>query len=79
MPETCYEIDRHTKPTDVLDAVIWRAILIDYYHKPWSGRVPTPKQLPGAVVFDMPPEARELLKELKSDDIANLRPDAVVH
>jgi len=61
-------VNRHTKPIEIFDMLVRRTFLFDKYH--WD-------KTPGKVITDASPEMRELLKKLKSDDIANIRPDAI--
>jgi hypothetical protein len=61
-----------TNPIEAFELGVYRASgLFDKY------RMGLKAKQPGAVVFDMEGDVRELLKELKSDDIANIRPDAI--
>jgi hypothetical protein len=62
--------DNITTPMEAFDAGVFRGTFIDKYS--WGKN-----RKPGAVIFDMNDELRELLKELKSDDIANIRPDYI--
>ena len=62
------------KPTEVLDNAIFRGCFLDKYNCHWRGE----GSKPGRVVLDLNPEMREALKELKSDDISNIRPDAII-
>jgi len=55
------------KPTEILDNLIQASIFIDRYRR--IG--------PGQVVLRQPESARRVLQELRSDDLANLRPDSV--
>ncbi len=59
-------------PLEALEAAIWRIHLI------CSGRYTRKDSKPGQLIAELSPEHRALLKELKSSDIANLRPDAIV-
>lgn len=60
------------KAFDVLERAIGRAMIINRY-KSWSGH----PGKPGAVIEDMSEEDRKKLSELKSDDVANIRKDAI--
>ena len=60
-----------TKPMEALDLLHMRTLLFDKYR--WGPFSKTP----GAVVFDAPEQVRDVLKSLKSEDIANIRPDYI--
>lgn len=55
---------------EVFDIAHERSYLFSKYT--YGGR-----KKPGEVVFDLPQEMREVLKNLKSDDIKNIRPDYI--
>ena len=58
-------------PMETFESLMWGALFLDRYGRGEKGKVP------GAVVLEAPAKARELLKELKSEDLSNIRPDAI--
>lgn len=56
-------------PLEVLEHAMWRP------HFVCSRRMFGPRSKPGEVIEMLPDEWRESLANLKSDDIANIRPD----
>ena len=54
------------KPVDVPEGAIERGLLVDMYRR----------MGPGQVILHLPYEARLILKELKSNEIVDLRPDS---
>ena len=59
-------------PRDALESAIWRIHLI------CSRKYQRPDSPPGQLILDLPEKQRELLRELKSDDIADLRPETLI-
>lgn len=59
-------------PLEALDAAIWRIHLL------CSGRYTRKDSKPGQLISELSPKHRALLKDLKSSDIENLRPDAII-
>lgn len=53
-------------------AVDW---LLKAIHRGYFPQKLRQHQKPGEIILKMPAEAREALKDLKSDDVANLRPE----
>ena len=59
-------------PMEAFESVQWAALFLDRYNPRGSkGKVV------GAPVLEAKPATRELLKQLKSEDLANIRPDVI--
>jgi len=58
-------------PIEAFETVKMRVFLYSGYCTGKQAKVP------GAPVLDSPPEVREALKKLKSDDLKNIRADAI--
>lgn len=53
----------------------WMREFFDFWA---SGFMGTPAEdVPGEVILHLPPEKREQLKQLKSEDLASIRPDSI--
>jgi len=59
-------------PAEALEAAMWHPHLI------CTNRYRGPNSKPGEVILDLPESERALLRDLKSDDIANIRSDALL-